>query len=454
MHIARLVSRLFKLFIPSFIENVAKSSGFMKRHSKLLPETFAKAMSLGLLDSKNITEEVIAEKCATIQNGVSLTKQAISKRLGDSIPFLQELLKRAFSLIYDNALESHSSLMLNYFSDVKLLDATTISLPDQVADDYVGMGGRNAKAALKIQALYSAIHHSITDFDITSGVTHDVNILPKVIGRLTEKDLLLADLGYFDTAFLHQIQEKNFFISRIKINLKLYKAVSETYSIYEQLDLSDFLSQNVCSIDQEVYIGSEACKKLKVRLVGIKLSDEVAAKRIKKAIIQNDGHDISATKRQLLHWNFMITNIHKETLNATIITELYRMRWQIELLFKVLKSTLSIDKMHVGKTKYVEAILYGKLLGALLTMPLYDCVDQNLFSTQGRGVSIQRFYTLLNVDLYQFYTIKRITLHTYEYFANLLQRIGKLALHEKRLRKTTYSKIESYLEQFIVTGKT
>ena len=227
MHIARLVSRLFKLFIPSFIENVAKSSGFMKRHSKLLPETFAKAMSLGLLDSKNITEEVIAEKCATIQNGVSLTKQAISKRLGDSIPFLQELLKRAFSLIYDNALESHSSLMLNYFSDVKLLDATTISLPDQVADDYVGMGGRNAKAALKIQTLYNAIHHSITDFDITSGVTHDVNILPKVIGRLTEKDLLLADLGYFDTAFLHQIQEKNFFISRIKINLKLYKAVSE-----------------------------------------------------------------------------------------------------------------------------------------------------------------------------------------------------------------------------------
>ena len=270
MHIARLVCRLFKLFIPSFIENVAKSSGFMKRHSKLLPETFAKAMSLGLLDSKNITEEVIAEKCATIQNGVSLTKQAISKRLGDSIPFLQELLKRAFSLIYDNALESHSSLLLNYFSDVKLLDATTISLPDQVADDYVGMGGRNAKAALKIQTLYNAIHHSITDFDITSGVTHDVNILPKVIGRLTEKELLLADLGYFDTAFLHQIQ----------------------------------------------------------------------------------------------------------------------------------------------------------------------------------------FYTLLNVDLYQFYTIKRITLHTYEYFANLLQRIGKLALHEKRLRKTTYSKIESYLEQFIVTGKT
>ena len=84
MHIAKLVSRLFKFCIPSIIEEIAKISGFMKRHSKLLPETFAKAMTLGLLDIKNSTEEVIAEKCAVIQDGVSLSKQAISARLQDS----------------------------------------------------------------------------------------------------------------------------------------------------------------------------------------------------------------------------------------------------------------------------------------------------------------------------------------------------------------------------------
>lgn len=130
MNITRLVSRLFKLFIPSVIEEIAKSTGFMKRHSKILPETFAKAMSLGLLDPKNITEEVIAEKCAAIQNGVSLSKQAIQARLKACIPFLKELIQKAFSLIYSNALENHSSLLLSYFSDIKLLDATTISLPD------------------------------------------------------------------------------------------------------------------------------------------------------------------------------------------------------------------------------------------------------------------------------------------------------------------------------------
>ena len=254
--------------------------------------------------------------------------------------------------------------------------------------------------------------------------------------------------------FFANYKKKIFFISRIKTNLKLYKAVSETYSIYEKLDLKELLSQGSDSIDQQVYIGTESCNKLKVRLVGNKLSDEIATKRIKKAILQNNGEDIDSHKRQLLHWNLMITNISKETLNTSIITELYRIRWQIELLFKVLKSTLSLDKMQVGKTKYVEAILYGKLLGALLTMPLYDSVEQNMFKNQGRGVSIQRFYTILLVDLYQFYTLKRITMHTYEEFSNLIHRIGILALHEKRLRQTTYSRIEGYLEQLIANRKT
>ena len=67
MHIAKLVSRLFK---PSIIEEIAELSGFMKHHSKLFPQNFIKAMSLSLLDSKNITEEIIAEKCAVIQNSI------------------------------------------------------------------------------------------------------------------------------------------------------------------------------------------------------------------------------------------------------------------------------------------------------------------------------------------------------------------------------------------------
>ena len=110
--------------------------------------------------------------------------------------------------------------------------------------------------------------------------------------------------------------------------------------------------------------------------------------------------------------------------------------------------------MHKGKTKYIEAILYGRLLGALLTMPLYDCVNQQMLSSKGRGVSMQRFYILLNVNLYPFYTAKQLTWRTYRKFTSILLRMGTLALHEKRLRQTTYAQIEGYLEILLSVGKT
>lgn len=46
------------------------------------------------------------------------------------------------------------------------------------------------------------------------------------------------------------------------------------------------LKKTIDSINQAIYIETDTHSKLKVRLVGTKLQDEVAHKRIKKAIIQ------------------------------------------------------------------------------------------------------------------------------------------------------------------------
>ncbi len=69
--------------------------------------------------------------------------------------------------------------------------------------------------------------------------------------------------------------------------------------------MAKILKKSVDHIDQEVYVGTDAHSKLKVRLVGTKLPVEVAHKRIRKAIVQNDGNDISANKRETLHWNLI-----------------------------------------------------------------------------------------------------------------------------------------------------
>ena len=68
--------------------------------------------------------------------------------------------------------------------------------------------------------MYSAINHSITHFDITSEVT-------------------------YDTVYLRKIDEQNFFIRRIKTNLKLFDAISENYCIYEPLNIAQVLNKKI-----------------------------------------------------------------------------------------------------------------------------------------------------------------------------------------------------------------
>ena len=308
----RIVCRLFKFFIPSKLEKIAKETGFMVRNSKLMVDTFVKAMTLGCLDTKNITEEVIADKCSLIQNGVSLTKQAISNRLKNSVPFFRELINIAMNELYTGILAESLSHLTDVFEDVKLLDATTISLPDKLSKEYPGMGGRNAKSALKIQTVYSAIKHSITSFNVTAGLTHDVNEWTNVTSKLTKNELVIADLGYYDFKAFEEICKSNYFLSRFKKNRNFYVIDETLKSGYKKFDLIKRLKASKGYIDEEVYIKSKDSKMMKVRLVGNKLSNRIASMRIRKNVLKNNKQNISSELKTLLHWNLVITSTRRK----------------------------------------------------------------------------------------------------------------------------------------------
>jgi len=55
---------------------------------------------------------------------------------------------------------------------------------------------------------------------------------------------------------------------------------------------------------------------------------------------------------------------------AAQVLQWYRMRWQIELVFKRLKSLLRLDHLPKYDARSWRAWLYGKLLIALLTQKL------------------------------------------------------------------------------------
>lgn len=66
------------------------------------------------------------------------------------------------------------------------------------------------------------------------------------------------------------------------------------------------------------------------------------------------------------HVVWILTTATKERLSAAAVTELYRLRWQIELLFKRLKSLLAFDQLPARTEPLARAWLLSRLLAAAL----------------------------------------------------------------------------------------
>jgi hypothetical protein len=76
---------------------------------------------------------------------------------------------------------------------------------------------------------------------------------------------------------------------------------------------------------------------------------------------KRQGREVSKVQAMYNKYIIVATSMEKEV-SAKQVMELYRMRWQIELTFKRLKSIFKYDEI-AGKTEEsVRAWLYGKLL--------------------------------------------------------------------------------------------
>jgi transposase len=62
----------------------------------------------------------------------------------------------------------------------------------------------------------------------------------------------------------------------------------------------------------------------------------------------------------------LVTNLARETVPASDVVELYRLRWQIELLFKELKSYCNLKKFSTSNEDIVSTLIYASFITVLL----------------------------------------------------------------------------------------
>lgn len=109
-------------------------------------------------------------------------------------------------------------------------------------------------------------------------------------------------------------------------------------------------------------------KRYPVRLIAVKKSAPATAREQKHIRYRAQRKRRRPDPRSLraAAYVYVITDLPPDILPPAEALELYRLRWQIELAFKRLKSILRLDRLRAHKPQLAKTYLYGKLLAALI----------------------------------------------------------------------------------------
>jgi len=331
-----------KFFDKSVISRIGKSSGFIQRKCKKISAyhfvvgfiisccsgkyTFSEwAFQISLLSAKRVSKQAVFDR---LHKGAS----AFAKEL------LEQCLRKQIG-------KDFTSGLFECFSKVLLHDSTTLKLPQILSRIFPGNHCRGEqKAVARIQSIFDIKTMKFFHFSLGAFTQNDQGDSGNIIGMVKKSDLVIRDLGYFSLAVFEKlIKAQAHFLSRLRYGVTI------TGLNGKPVLLKSLLKQNY-GIDRWVYIGSK--KNILVRLVMIPVPTIQAAEKIRKAKQDRDARlNHSKEYYQWLKFNVYITTVDEEHWTADQIYQAYKVRWQIEIIFKSWKSGFNLQHiLHEGCT--------------------------------------------------------------------------------------------------------
>jgi Transposase DDE domain len=348
-HISALLQQLFD----HEADQLARQCHFIKRQVKFTGSSFAKSLIFGWLKHNDASLEQLCEVAADF--GCAVSSQALDQRFTQAAAdFMQLILERLLSIAFEA--EPVANELLNRFNRVYLLDSTIIKLPAILAEQWPGGANQYTKcsAGIKIEVLFDLVTGGLCG-QLKPARGHDLNSEFNT-DRLPTGSLRLADLGYFRVKTLAAMTAQGvYWITRWKAGINIYNDAGQ------RLELESLLGGYAGEqLEMAVAIGEE---RVAARMLAVRLPVAVAAVRRERALEEaaERGQAPSAQRLALADWEICFTNVASTMLSLSEVRVLYRMRWQIELLFKLWKSGGKVDESRSQNQWRIMCEVFAKL---------------------------------------------------------------------------------------------
>lgn len=369
------------------MQRKAVASGFYKRSSKLLPAKFFDVLLHSA--SVNGTFSLDQFSCEVSESHhVSISKQGLDNRFDETtVSFVKSIMEEQLS---NQVGQSVDHRFLDKFSRVRIKDGTRFDLPQRLKDKLPGFGGKvTSDSAACIQYEFDLKNGRITDIDITSAKKTDYQDAKEKTGDIEKGDLIIRDLGYFSSRVLWPIIEKEaFFISRLRTKMTVFDSSLKEVSFPKLY--SKMVKNKLSGITMNVFIGEK--EMIPVRLIIDIVPGEVYQKRVMKTEKENKkkGHKTSEEYKARAHFNLIITNIPEDDLPDGQVYLLYKTRWQVELVFKVWKSTFGVNKIHPMNYNRLMCLLYAKLILILINNQIINLMANKFYKMTKKLLSTMK----------------------------------------------------------------
>lgn len=426
-------------FDPEEIEQLARNLKFVQRESKLNATTF---LSLIIFNANSLHDESLNDLTITLSknHGVDISKQGLDDRFNAyAVQFLtaalEHLLRQQLAerVPFRNCLE---------FNRILIKDSVCFQIDESLGQYYPGSGGSGSKANVRIQFEYDLLDGKIVDLSLNAFNDQDAKNSVLTLDVVDSGDLIIRDLAYMHLEALQGIVERvGHFLCRLNTQAKVYQEQDGKMIALDFPAIVNAMRQhNIRQSEEIVFIGKD--QELPVRLFIYLLPETVYNERMRKAnqTARSKGRQVSKEYKARAGLNLFITSAPEELISVETSWQLYTLRWQIELTFKVWKSLCKIDKVKKVKKDRLECYIWSRLLLIILCWRIAWFTGMLLRRHHGKNISYFKAFKTLMHDVG---TLKKIfidgTIAVESYLADFLRLSSKKHLLEKKKGRENYS---------------
>jgi IS4 transposase len=357
-----LVEReLCNLFPSEWLRNKAKETGLIKRERKIDPVIIFWVLAIGYGTFLQRTLAGLKRNYETASNRILSDSSWYYRFTPELVAFLRECVARGLEHLAQEPSRTLSE-RLSPFEDVLIQDSTIVRLHEKLAKIWPATRSRKVAAGVKVAVLTSAIASSPKSVALFAENTNELKTLK--IGPWIKDRILLIDLGFYKYQMFTRIKENGgYFVSRLKSNAnpliieanRSYRGRSIDIRGKHLQDILKDLKRQVLDVDVEVAFNRRAYR-------GKEKKDN---ERFRLVAVYNEDED---------KYHLYITNLSQDLLEPQEVARLYGARWEIEILFKELKSKYALDVVPTTNPQVIEAFIWIAILTLLISRRIYTMI--------------------------------------------------------------------------------